>query len=110
MSEVSRCLQCSCSLDPAEQEIQVQTQEVDLFGLYVTLNNGSSTSIAVLVVLWAMPSVLAVCDHLVSGVCSEMEEELEFQEFKRSYLKGMVDDEEEDGNVSGGDDMAPKEK
>lgn len=57
-----------------------------------------------------MPSALAVCDHLVSGVCSEMEEELEFQEFKRSYLKGMVDDEEEDGNVSGGDDMAPKEK
>lgn len=46
----------------------------------------------------------------VSDVCSEMEEELEFQEFKRSYLKGMVDDEEEDGNVSGGDDMAPKEK
>ncbi|XP_041804409.1 S-arrestin a [Chelmon rostratus] len=41
---------------------------------------------------------------------SEMEEEMEFQEFKRSYLKGMADDEEEDGNVSGGDDMAPKEK
>ncbi|KAM9349444.1 S-arrestin a [Symphorus nematophorus] len=41
---------------------------------------------------------------------SEMEEEMEFQEFKRSYLKGMVDDEDEDGNVSGGDDMAPKEK
>lgn len=40
---------------------------------------------------------------------SEVEEELVFQEFKRSYLKGMVDDEEE-GNVSGGDDMAPKEK
>lgn len=34
-----------------------------------------------------------------------------FQEFKRSYLKGMmVDDEDEDGNVSGGDDVAPKEK
>nr|XP_046264515.1 S-arrestin a [Scatophagus argus] len=41
---------------------------------------------------------------------SEMEEEVEFQEFKRSYLKGMADDEDEDGNVSGGDDMAPKEK
>ncbi|XP_044075679.1 S-arrestin a isoform X2 [Siniperca chuatsi] len=41
---------------------------------------------------------------------SEMEEEMEFQEFKRSYLKGMIDDEDEDGNVSGGDDMAPKEK
>ncbi|XP_069367556.1 S-arrestin a isoform X1 [Paralichthys olivaceus] len=41
---------------------------------------------------------------------SEMEEELVFQEFKRSYLKGMIDDEDEDGNVSGGDDMAPKEK
>ncbi|XP_053294130.1 S-arrestin a [Pleuronectes platessa] len=41
---------------------------------------------------------------------SEMEEEMVFQEFKRSYLKGMIDDEDEDGNVSGGDDMAPKEK
>ncbi|KAK9538346.1 hypothetical protein VZT92_003522 [Zoarces viviparus] len=40
---------------------------------------------------------------------SEVEEEMEFQEFKRSYLKGMVDDEDEDGNVSGGDDIAPKE-
>uniref|UniRef100_A0A8D3D9Y4 S-arrestin n=1 Tax=Scophthalmus maximus TaxID=52904 RepID=A0A8D3D9Y4_SCOMX len=35
--------------------------------------------------------------------------EMVFQEFKRSYLKGMIDDDE-DGNVSGGDDMAPKEK
>lgn len=42
--------------------------------------------------------------------CSELEEEMEFQEFKRSYLKGMVDDEDEEGNLSGGDDMAPKEK
>ncbi|XP_060899610.1 S-arrestin a isoform X2 [Labrus mixtus] len=42
---------------------------------------------------------------------SEMEEEMEFQEFKRSYLKGMIDDEdEEDGNASAGDDMAPAEK
>uniref|UniRef100_A0AAQ5Z0T4 S-arrestin n=2 Tax=Amphiprion TaxID=80969 RepID=A0AAQ5Z0T4_AMPOC len=42
---------------------------------------------------------------------SEAEEEMVFQEFKRSYLKGMVgDDEDEEGNVSGGDDMAPKEK
>ncbi|XP_039672322.1 S-arrestin a isoform X1 [Perca fluviatilis] len=41
---------------------------------------------------------------------NEEEDELEFQEFKRSYLKGMVDDEDEDGNVSGGDDMEPKEK
>nr|XP_054603139.1 S-arrestin a isoform X1 [Nothobranchius furzeri]XP_054603141.1 S-arrestin a isoform X1 [Nothobranchius furzeri]XP_054603145.1 S-arrestin a isoform X1 [Nothobranchius furzeri] len=42
----------------------------------------------------------------------ELEEELVFQEFKRSYLKGMIggDDDEEEGNVSGGDDMAPKEK
>uniref|UniRef100_A0A3Q3BAN4 S-arrestin n=1 Tax=Kryptolebias marmoratus TaxID=37003 RepID=A0A3Q3BAN4_KRYMA len=42
---------------------------------------------------------------------SELEEELVFQEFKRSYLKGIIgDDDEEEGNVSGGDDMAPKEK
>ncbi|XP_029380364.1 S-arrestin a [Echeneis naucrates] len=42
---------------------------------------------------------------------SEMEEEMVFQEFKRSYLKGIVgEDEDEEGNVSGGDDMAPKEK
>lgn len=42
---------------------------------------------------------------------SELEEELVFQEFKRSYLKGMIgDDDDEEGNVSGGDDMAPKEK
>ncbi|XP_070700728.1 S-arrestin a [Pempheris klunzingeri] len=40
---------------------------------------------------------------------SEVEEELVFQEFKRSYLKGMKD-EDEDGNVSGGDEMAPTEK
>ncbi len=46
----------------------------------------------------------------VSAVCSEIEEEMEFQEFKRSYLKGMADEEYEDGNVSAGDDMAPKEK
>ncbi|XP_061151097.1 S-arrestin a isoform X2 [Syngnathus typhle] len=41
-------------------------------------------------------------------------EELVFQEFKRSYLRGMIgdddDDEDEEGNVSGGDDRAPKEK
>lgn len=41
---------------------------------------------------------------------SEVEEEVEFQEFKRAYLKGMMDDEDEDGNVSGGDEMMPKEK
>ncbi|CAL8277477.1 unnamed protein product [Lota lota] len=41
----------------------------------------------------------------------ELEEELVFEEFKRSNLKGMkADNDEEDGNVSGGDDMAPKEK
>uniref|UniRef100_A0A3B4Z622 S-arrestin n=1 Tax=Stegastes partitus TaxID=144197 RepID=A0A3B4Z622_9TELE len=41
----------------------------------------------------------------------DAEEEMVFQEFKRSYLKGMIaDDEDEEGNVSGGDDMAPKEK
>ncbi|XP_045908955.1 S-arrestin a isoform X2 [Micropterus dolomieu] len=41
---------------------------------------------------------------------SEVEEEMQFQEFKRSYLKGMIDDDDEEGNVSGGDDNAPKEK
>uniref|UniRef100_A0A8C2WSP8 S-arrestin n=1 Tax=Cyclopterus lumpus TaxID=8103 RepID=A0A8C2WSP8_CYCLU len=40
----------------------------------------------------------------------DMEEEMEFQEFQRSDLKGMKNDEDEDGNVSGGDDIAPKEK
>lgn len=35
---------------------------------------------------------------------------MEFQEFQRSYLKGMIDDEDDDGNVSGGDEMTPKEK
>uniref|UniRef100_A0A3B3CPB3 S-arrestin n=1 Tax=Oryzias melastigma TaxID=30732 RepID=A0A3B3CPB3_ORYME len=42
----------------------------------------------------------------------EMEEEMVFEEFKRSYLKGIVggDDDEEEGNVSGGDDMTPREK
>lgn len=46
-------------------------------------------------------------------MCSELEEELVFEEFKRSYLKGMMgdnDEDDDDGNVSGGDDMAPKEK
>ncbi|XP_053740168.1 S-arrestin a isoform X1 [Synchiropus splendidus] len=43
---------------------------------------------------------------------SELEEELVFQEFKRSYLRGMVgdDDDDDEGNISGGDDLAPKEK
>ncbi|XP_034534534.1 S-antigen; retina and pineal gland (arrestin) a [Notolabrus celidotus] len=41
---------------------------------------------------------------------SEMEEEVEFLEFKRAYLKGMIDDEDEEGHVSGGEDMAPAEK
>ncbi|XP_028987198.1 S-arrestin a isoform X2 [Betta splendens] len=42
---------------------------------------------------------------------SEIEDELVFQEFQRSYLKGMTaDDDDEDANVSGGDDVAPKEK
>uniref|UniRef100_H3CAT6 S-arrestin n=1 Tax=Tetraodon nigroviridis TaxID=99883 RepID=H3CAT6_TETNG len=36
---------------------------------------------------------------------SEVEEEVEFQEFKRAYLKGMMDDEDEEGNLSGGDEM-----
>uniref|UniRef100_A0A3B4BEA8 S-arrestin n=1 Tax=Periophthalmus magnuspinnatus TaxID=409849 RepID=A0A3B4BEA8_9GOBI len=53
-----------------------------------------------------------VCVCVCVCVCSELEEELVFQEFKRTYLKGMLgdDDDEEEGNVSGGDDMAPKEK
>lgn len=55
--------------------------------------------------------VVCVCE---AAVCpgSEMEEEVEFQEFKRAYLKGMMEDEDEDeeGNVSGGDEMMPKEK
>lgn len=55
----------------------------------------------------ALPTLVVM--YLMLFVCSEVEEELVFQEFKRSYLKGMVDDEEE-GNVSGGDDRAPKEK
>uniref|UniRef100_A0A8C6SMT5 S-arrestin n=1 Tax=Neogobius melanostomus TaxID=47308 RepID=A0A8C6SMT5_9GOBI len=41
-------------------------------------------------------------------VCSELEEELVFQEFKRSYLKGMIgDDDDEEGNPK---DIAPKKK
>jgi len=36
---------------------------------------------------------------------------VEFQEFqRRSNLKGAMKAEDEDGNVSGGDDMAPQEK
>uniref|UniRef100_A0A3B3TYC4 S-arrestin n=1 Tax=Poecilia latipinna TaxID=48699 RepID=A0A3B3TYC4_9TELE len=52
-----------------------------------------------------------ICD--AAAVPSEMEDEMVFQEFKRSYLKGIIgagDDDDEEGNVSGGDDMAPKEK
>ncbi|KAK1879543.1 S-arrestin [Dissostichus eleginoides] len=41
---------------------------------------------------------------------SEIEEEVEFQEFKRSYQKGIIDDDDEEGNVSAGDDTAPIEK
>uniref|UniRef100_A0A3Q2G4N2 S-arrestin n=1 Tax=Cyprinodon variegatus TaxID=28743 RepID=A0A3Q2G4N2_CYPVA len=52
-------------------------------------------------------------DADVPSFPSEMEDELVFQEFKRSYLKGIIgagDDDDEEGNVSGGDDMGPKEK
>ncbi|NP_001116373.1 arrestin [Oryzias latipes] len=43
---------------------------------------------------------------------SEMEDEMVFEEFKRSYLRGIIagDDDDEEGNVSGGDDITPKEK
>ncbi|KAF1383185.1 hypothetical protein PFLUV_G00128680 [Perca fluviatilis] len=58
-------------------------------------------------VMGIMVSYRVMVKLIVGG---EEEDELEFQEFKRSYLKGMVDDEDEDGNVSGGDDMEPKEK
>lgn len=51
-----------------------------------------------------------MCVRLLWCPDSEMEEEVEFQEFRRAYLKGMIDDEDEDGNVSGGDEMMPKEK
>ncbi|KAF7652139.1 hypothetical protein LDENG_00100980 [Lucifuga dentata] len=64
-------------------------------------------------VLGIMVSYKIVVKLIVGGMMgsSEAEEEMVFQEFKRSYLKGMMgDDEEEDGNVSGGEDMAPKEK
>uniref|UniRef100_A0A3P9IA03 S-arrestin n=1 Tax=Oryzias latipes TaxID=8090 RepID=A0A3P9IA03_ORYLA len=42
----------------------------------------------------------------------EMEDEMVFEEFKRSYLRGIIagDDDDEEGNVSGGDDITPKEK
>ncbi|TWW73105.1 Beta-arrestin-1 Arrestin beta-1 [Takifugu flavidus] len=58
--------------------------------------------------LSAITYFLSAVTYFLS-VITEMEEEMEFQEFKRSYLKGMMDDEEE-GNVSGADDMMPKEK
>ncbi|XP_034744623.1 S-antigen; retina and pineal gland (arrestin) a [Etheostoma cragini] len=45
-----------------------------------------------------------------AGKESETEGDLEFQEFRRCGLKGMIDDEDEDGNVSAGDDVEPKEK
>uniref|UniRef100_A0A3P8VE87 S-arrestin n=1 Tax=Cynoglossus semilaevis TaxID=244447 RepID=A0A3P8VE87_CYNSE len=40
-------------------------------------------------------------------VFSEEEEEVVFQEFQRSYLKGMMEDNDGEGNVSGGEDVAP---
>lgn len=45
-------------------------------------------------------------------ISSEMEDEMVFEEFKRSYLRGIIagDDDDEEGNVSGGDDITPKEK
>lgn len=36
------------------------------------------------------------------SICSELEEEMVFEEFKRTYLKGMIEDEDE-GNVSTGE-------
>lgn len=54
--------------------------------------------------------VVCVCVTLRWCPGSEVEEEVEFQEFKRAYLKGMMEDEDEEGNVSGGDEMMPKEK
>ncbi|KAJ0012100.1 hypothetical protein NQD34_013075 [Periophthalmus magnuspinnatus] len=75
--------------------------------------NLASTSIvkegALKEVMGIMVSYRVMVKLIVGG---ELEEELVFQEFKRTYLKGMLgdDDDEEEGNVSGGDDMAPKEK
>uniref|UniRef100_A0A3P8V987 S-arrestin n=1 Tax=Cynoglossus semilaevis TaxID=244447 RepID=A0A3P8V987_CYNSE len=40
-------------------------------------------------------------------VLVEEEEEVVFQEFQRSYLKGMMEDNDGEGNVSGGEDVAP---
>ena len=54
---------------------------------------------------------VCMCVCVCVCVCSEVEEDMVFEEFKRSNMKGMkADNDEEDGNVSGGDDMAPKEK
>lgn len=44
---------------------------------------------------------MAVCMWFLS-VCSELEDEMVFEEFKRAYLKGMIEDEDE-GNVSPGE-------
>lgn len=38
----SRGLYCSCALDPTQQQIQVQSQDVDLSGLNVTVSRRSS--------------------------------------------------------------------
>lgn len=59
------------------------------------------------------PCSLSFADSVLPAVPSEMEDDLVFHEFKRTYLKGIVgvaDDDDEEGNVSGGDDMGPKEK
>uniref|UniRef100_A0A3B4GKB9 S-arrestin n=1 Tax=Pundamilia nyererei TaxID=303518 RepID=A0A3B4GKB9_9CICH len=69
-------------------------------------------------VLGIMVSYRVMVKLIVGGSVSplhvfeiEQEEEIVFEEFKRSYLKGIIgDDDDEEGNVSGGDDMAPKEK
>ncbi|TKS79287.1 Beta-arrestin-1 Arrestin beta-1 [Collichthys lucidus] len=57
-------------------------------------------------VLGIMVSYKVMVKVIIGG---ETEDEMEFQEFKRSNVGGMKDDEDEDGNVSGGEDMAPKE-
>ncbi|CAB1325720.1 unnamed protein product [Coregonus sp. 'balchen'] len=51
-------------------------------------------------VLGILVSYRVMVKLIIGG--SELEEEMVFEEFKRSYLKGMADDEEE-GNVSTGD-------
>ncbi|CAL8325653.1 unnamed protein product [Arctogadus glacialis] len=106
-------------------DVFTSTHLVMIISLYINLCDGFTSNSH----LWDEDNhVLTLCDVFTQYCTCEHglevpfklmhpnqmqrgKEELVFEEFKRSNMKGMkADNDEDDGNVVRGDDMAPKEK